>query len=157
MRSSSVGKVSQKVASLGVGTARMIGMSGDWRRWYDGAGKIRFLEGIAMTPRPSAPDSLPTDAFQGEAAGEPSSTTGPPTAGEPQPAEWPYRDVDPRTGRLRPISAEELQARYEELRKRLAEIDAEDDTPDEVYDEVLRGIDEERRRQGRPPAFEGCY
>lgn len=72
-------------------------------------------------------------------------------------AEWPYRDVDPRTGRLRPISTEELQARYAELRKRLAEIDAEDETPDEVYDDVFRGIDEERRRQGRPPAFEGYY
>ena len=45
----------------------------------------------------------------------------------------------------------------EELTRRLAEIDADDDTPDEVYDEVLRSIDEERRRQGRPPAFEGCY
>jgi ribosomal protein L29 len=71
--------------------------------------------------------------------------------------EWPYRDVDPRTGRLRPISPEELQARYEALRRELAEIDAQDNTPDEVYDEVLRGIDEERRRQGRPPAFEGHY
>ncbi len=75
-----------------------------------------------------------------------------------QPAEWPYRDVDPRTGRLRPISAEELRARYGGAdSEALAEIDAEDDTPEEVYDEVLRGIDEERRRQGRPPAFEGCY
>jgi hypothetical protein len=71
--------------------------------------------------------------------------------------EWPYRDVDPRTGRLRPIPPEELQARYEALRRELAEIDAQDNTPDEVYDEVLRGIDEERRRQGRPPAFEGHY
>jgi hypothetical protein len=45
----------------------------------------------------------------------------------------------------------------EALTRELAEIDAQDDTPDEVYDEVLRGIDEERRRQGRPPAFEGQY
>ena len=45
----------------------------------------------------------------------------------------------------------------EELTRELAEIDAEDDTPDEVYDEVMRNIDEERRRQGRPPAFEGYY
>jgi hypothetical protein len=45
----------------------------------------------------------------------------------------------------------------EALTRELAEIDAQDDTPDELYDEVLRGIDEERRRQGRPPAFEGEY
>jgi hypothetical protein len=45
----------------------------------------------------------------------------------------------------------------EELTRLLDEVDAADDTPDEVYDEVFRGIDEERRRQGRPPAFEGCY
>ena len=82
-----------------------------------------------MTSRPSAPDSLPTNVFQGEAAEELPSTPGPPEAGEPPSAEWPYRDVDPRTGRLRPISAEEWQARYEEYERRLAEIDAEDDTP----------------------------
>ncbi len=38
----------------------------------------------------------------------------------------------------------------EELTRLLDEVDA----ADEVYDEVLRGIDEERRRRGRPPAFE---
>jgi hypothetical protein len=63
----------------------------------------------------------------------------------------------PDGGRLRPIPAEERQARYEEYKRRLAEIDAEDDTPEEVYDQFMRNIDEERRRQGRPPAFEGCY
>jgi hypothetical protein len=73
------------------------------------------------------------------------------------PAWDPYRDIDPRTGRLRPISDEEWRARMEALTRGLTEIDAQDDTPDEVYDEVLRGIDEERRRQGRPPAFEGQY
>jgi len=109
-----------------------------------------------MTPHPSAPDALPTPAHEIEATGMPSSA-GPREAAEPPPAEWPFRDVDPRTGRLRPISDEELQARYEQLRRELAEIDAQDDTPDEVYDEVFRGIDEERRRQGRPPAFEGYY
>ena len=110
-----------------------------------------------MSSQPSAPDSLPTPDLEAEATGVPSSAPSPPEVAEPPPAEWPYRDVDPRTGRLRPIPAEELQSRYEDLRKRLAEIDAEDDTPDEVYDEVFRNIDEERRRQGRPPAFEGCY
>ncbi len=58
---------------------------------------------------------------------------------------------------MRPISAAEWQARMDELTRRLAEIDAEDDTPHEVYDEFMRNLDEERRRQGRPPAFEGCY
>jgi hypothetical protein len=112
---------------------------------------------MAMSSRPSAPNSLPTNALQGEAAGEPTSTPGPPGAGESRSFQWPYPDVDPRTGRLRPVSDEEMQARYEELNRRLAEIDAEDDTPDEVYDQLFRNIDEERRRQGRPPAFEGHY
>ena len=67
---------------------------------------------------------------------------------------WPP-DVDPRTGRIRSISAEEWQARQAELTRRLAEIDAQDDTPEEVYDEFMRNLDEERRRQGRPLAFEG--
>lgn len=107
-----------------------------------------------MTPRPSAPESLPMAPFAPQAAGAPEI---PAPAAEPQRAEWPHQDVDPRTGRLRPISDEEWRARMESLSKRLAEIDAEDDTPDELYDEVLRGIDEERRRQGRPPAFEGQY
>jgi hypothetical protein len=69
---------------------------------------------------------------------------------------WPP-DVDPRTGRLRSISAEEWRARQEELTRRLAEVDAEDETSEEVYDEFMRNFDEERRRQGRPPAFEGYY
>jgi hypothetical protein len=96
-------------------------------------------------------------SHEGRPSEQPLSTTGPCYAGESPFAEWPYRDVDPRTGRLRPISDEEMQARYEQYKKRLAEIDAEDDTPDEVYDQFMRNIDEERRRQGRPPAFEGCY
>lgn len=98
-----------------------------------------------MTPRPSASDSPTMSAIQGEAAAEPGR------------AEWPYRDVDPRTGRLRPIPDEEWRARMADLTRELAEIDAQDDTPHVVYDEVLRGIDEERRLQGRPPAFEGHY
>jgi hypothetical protein len=112
---------------------------------------------MPMTSRPSAPDSLSSPALEGQATELPPSKPGPAAAGEPPPAEWPYRDVDPRTGRLRPISDEEMKARYEEYKMRLAEIDAEDDTPEVVYDEFMRNIDEERRRQGRPPAFEGCY
>lgn len=108
-----------------------------------------------MTSRPSAPDSNSTSAFEGESAAEPLPGPVPPKAAEPERAEWPYRDVDPRTGRLRPISDEEWRARMEDLTRELAEIDARDDTPDEVYDEVLHDIDEERRLQGRPSAFEG--
>jgi hypothetical protein len=108
-------------------------------------------DSTASDPPPAAPASEETPP-----ALSVSSTGSPPTAESPF-AEWPYRDVDPRTGRLRPISAEEWRSRMEELTRLLAEIDAADDTPDEVYDDVLRGIDEERRRQGRPPAFEGCY
>lgn len=110
-----------------------------------------------MTSRPSAPDSLPTPSLEAEVIGGASSDAGPPTLAGSPPAEWPYRDVDPRTGRLRPIPDDEWQARYEDYKRRLAEIDAEDDTPEEVYDQFMRNIDEERRRQGRPPAFEGCY
>ena len=57
---------------------------------------------------------------------------------------------------LRPISAAEWRARMG-LTEAAREIDAEDDTPEEVYDEFMRNLDEERRRQGRPPAFEGYY
>jgi len=66
-------------------------------------------------------------------------------------------DIDPETGQIRPISAEELQARHEELTRQLAEIDAEDNTSPEVYDDFMRNVDDDRRRQGRPPAFENCY
>jgi hypothetical protein len=66
-------------------------------------------------------------------------------------------DVDLETGRIRPISAEEWQARQADLTKRLAVIDAEDGTSDDLFDEFMRNLDEERRRQGRPAAFEGCY
>lgn len=60
-------------------------------------------------------------------------------------------------GRALPISDEERLARWEECKRQLAEIDAEDDTPEEVYEQFMRNVDEERRLQGRPPAFEGCY
>ncbi len=95
-----------------------------------------------MTSRPSAPESLSTEPFAPQAAGAPALPAAPASAAEPQPAEWPHRDIDPRTGRLRPISAE---------------IDAQDDTPEEVYDQFMRNVDDERRRQGRPTAFQGYY
>jgi hypothetical protein len=43
------------------------------------------------------------------------------------------------------------------MTRRLAKIDAEDDAPDGVYDEFMRNLDDERRRQGRPTAFDGCF
>ena len=112
----------------------------------------RNIEATTVLP-PTTPDTpaIPTPGA------EASETTAPTKGEAPQLQEWPYRDVDPYTGRIRPISPEELRARYEEYERRLAEIDAADDTPEEVYDQFMRNIDEERRRQGRPPAFEGCY
>ena len=110
-----------------------------------------------MDSRSTASDSPPAASASDEKPPvSPASSPGSSQAAESPFAEWPYRDVDPRTGRLRPISDEEWRARMEALTRELAEIDAQDDTPEEVYDEIERGIDEERRRQGRPPAFEGC-
>ncbi|HEX8203987.1 MAG TPA: hypothetical protein VF590_26160 [Isosphaeraceae bacterium] len=74
---------------------------------------------------------------------------------EPRPL--PPPGVDRQTGRAIPISDEERHRRYEDLKRRLAEIDAEDDEPHEATIEFMRNIDEERRLQGRPPAFEGYY
>jgi hypothetical protein len=73
------------------------------------------------------------------------------TPSEPRPL--PPPGVDRNTGRAIPISEEEWHQRLASLEHELAEIDAQDDTPEEVYDQFLRDIDEERRRQGRPPAF----
>ena len=78
----------------------------------------------------------------------------PTTPIEPRPL--PESCVD-RQGRAIPISDEEWAARMEALRRELAAIDAEDDTPEEDYVQFMRNIDEERRLQGRAPAFEGYY
>jgi hypothetical protein len=61
------------------------------------------------------------------------------------------------SGRALPISDEEWAARQADLSRTLQIIDAEDDAPDEVYAQFMRNLDEERRRVGRPPAFEGSY
>ena len=111
-----------------------------------------------MTPRsptPGAPSPAPP-AKEDPIDGSPCSPN-PSTAGIPGAQQGRRPDIDPETGHLRPIPEDEWRARQEELTRRLAEIDAEDDTPDEIYDEFMRNLDEERRRQGRPPAFEGCY
>ena len=111
-----------------------------------------------MTSRSrTTPTSSSESPPGGRSIGTPSSPPSASTADARQPVRrWPP-DVDPQTGRIRAISAEEWQERQEELTRRLAEIDAQDDTPDEVYDQFMRHVDEERRRQGRPPAFEGYY
>jgi hypothetical protein len=67
----------------------------------------------------------------------------------------PSPGVDRRTGRALPVPDGEWAGRMAALGRELDEIDAEDDTPEEVYEQIFRDIDEERRRQGRPPAFEG--
>ena len=111
-----------------------------------------------MTSRSSIPDAPPPVLpSEGKSTGTSPSSANPSSAGNREPVHRRRPDVDPETGQLRRISDEEWRARQEELTRRLAEIDAEDDTPEEVYDEFMRNLDEERRRQGRPPAFEGYY
>jgi hypothetical protein len=105
----------------------------------------------SAVPGPRHPGSPPEENPAGTSPTSPNTNTG----NRVPLRRWPP-DLDPQTGRLRSISAEESQACLEELTRRLAEIDGEDDTPEEVYDEIMRNLDEERRRQGRPPAFENC-
>jgi hypothetical protein len=69
----------------------------------------------------------------------------------------PPEGVDRKTGRAVPIPDPEWQRRCSALEDILAEIDAVDDTPEENYEVLMRNIDEERRREGRPPAFQGQY
>ncbi len=116
-----------------------------------------FLEEIAMSTQSHAADPQVPQPVEVPPVEQAVSASGPATDSDRQVAEWPHRDIDPRTGRLRSITAEEWRARMEQLTQDLAEIDANDDTPEDVYDAVMRGIDEERRIQGRPPAFEGYY
>jgi hypothetical protein len=111
-----------------------------------------------MSSRSTVPDSLPPSHPSVEkptdgSRSSPNAPTG--TVHQPHPRRPP--DIDPETGRLQPISAEEWRTRQEELTRRLAEIDAQDDTPEAAYEEFRRNFDEERLRQGRPPAFEGSY
>jgi hypothetical protein len=133
-------------------------MADDCLRRYDGFVLLSLSEEMAMTSRPSIPDSLPMHALEGEDTELPSSAAGPSKASDRRVVERTQADVEPRAAQpWRQISDEEWRARHEEYKRRLAEIDAEDDTPEEVYDQFMRNIDEERRRQGRPPAFEGYY
>ena len=64
--------------------------------------------------------------------------------------------VDAATGRLRPLTDQERKARSEALSQALDEIAGmtdETDT-DEVWRDVMRGIDESRPHR---PLFEGAY
>ncbi len=109
-----------------------------------------------MISRSTEPDSVtPVHSFEENATGVPHSSPNPPTDSVHKPDHRRRADVNPETGQMRPISAAEWQDRQEELTRRLAEIDAADDTPDAVYEEFRRNFDEEQRRKGRPPVFEG--
>ncbi len=108
-----------------------------------------------MTPAPTTPRPSPgVPAPKREPLETPSALHGQPFGTIREVCRQNQSDVDPETGTMRPIPDEEWQARQTELTRRLTEIDAADDTPDEVLVEFMRNLDEERRRQGRPPAFE---
>jgi len=69
----------------------------------------------------------------------------------------PQSGVDRNTGQAISISETEWQERVAALEQELIEIDQQDDAPDEVYEQFMRSLDEDRSRQGRPPAFQGYY
>jgi hypothetical protein len=68
----------------------------------------------------------------------------------------PSAAIDPSTGRLKPLTDEERAARLEALSRAFDEIDGMTDgtDTDEVWRDVLRGIDESRPHR---PLFEGAY
>jgi len=108
-----------------------------------------------MTPAPTTPRPSPrVPAPEREPLETSSALHGQPFGTIREVCRQIQSDVDPETGTMRPIPDEEWQTRQTELTRRLTEIDAADDTPDEVLVEFMRNLDEERRRQGRPPAFE---
>ena len=77
------------------------------------------------------------------------------TSGEKK--RFPQPGVDRLTGQAIPIAETEWQERLAALEQDLIEIDQLDDTPEEVYEQFMRNLDEERSRQGRPPASKGYY
>jgi hypothetical protein len=93
------------------------------------------------TPAPSSPGG-PAEEFVGQH---------PDHAGR---QELPRSGVE-ASGQALPVSDAEWAARQAWLTRTLTEIDAEDDTLEDVYDQFRRNLDDERRRVGRPPAFEG--
>lgn len=111
-----------------------------------------------MSTQPQAADPHVSQPIEGTSVEQVVSTSGPREVSMSALGERQRPVIDPRLRQdWRQISDEERRARHEEYKRAIAEIDAQDDTPEEVYDAVMRGIDEERRIQGRPPAFEGYY
>ena len=111
-----------------------------------------------MSTQPQAADPHVPRPVEGTSVEQAVSTPDPNEASRSELGERHRQVIDPRLRQdWRQVSAEEWRARHEEYKRAIAEIDANDDTPEEVYDAVMRGIDEERRIQGRPPAFEGYY
>ena len=71
-----------------------------------------------------------------------------------KPKELPKSGVDPVTGRALPITQEELDARWADYMRRLAEIEASDEKdPPGTWLRMAREINEERALEGRGPAF----
>ncbi len=70
---------------------------------------------------------------------------------------FPSPGVDRNTGQAIPMSERDWQERVAALERELIEIDRQDDTPEESYEQFMREFDEERSRQGRPAAFKGYY
>ncbi len=105
--------------------------------------------------RSSATDkaSSGTNDADGIAPRNPTQKSG--TCGEKK--QFPRPGVDRNTGQAIPLSEIEWQERVAALEQNLIEIDQQDDTPEEVYEQFIRDLDEERSRQGRPPAFQGYY
>ena len=107
-----------------------------------------------MIPRSTVPDSVtPVPPFEETAAGLPHASPNPPTDSVPKPDHRRPPDVDPETGRLRPISAEEWQARQEELTRRPRR-----STPRTIHRKRFttnswRNLDEERRRTRTASGF----
>jgi hypothetical protein len=67
----------------------------------------------------------------------------------------PRPGVDRHTGQAIPIPDSEWQERVAALEQDLIQIDQQDETPEEVYEQFMRDLDEDRSRQGRPVAFQG--
>ncbi len=69
----------------------------------------------------------------------------------------PRPGVDRNTGQAIPISETEWQERVAALEQDLIEIDQQDDTPEGVYEQFMRDLDEERSWQGRPAAAQPAH
>jgi len=105
--------------------------------------------------RSSATDKASSDTNDTDGIAPRNPTQKSSTSGEKK--RLPRPGVDRNTGQAIPLSEIEWQERVAALEQNLIEIDQQDDTPEEVYEQFIRDLDEERSRQGRPPAFQGYY